>query len=98
MAAPSLSRALTVEEYLRSSFRPDVDFIEGRLEERNLGEFDHARIQVLLVAWLMGHEREWDIVICTPSGWNKPVDGILAVSGTAITIPLADIFAGLGGL
>lgn len=39
---------LSVEEYLSTSYRPDCDYVDGRLEERNLGEFDHGRLQFLI--------------------------------------------------
>ena len=61
MATPSIERSLTVEEYLRSSYRPDVDFLDGFLEDRNTGGFDHGRIQTALAAWFFGREREWNI-------------------------------------
>jgi hypothetical protein len=28
---------LSLEEYLRTSYHPDCDFVDGHLEERNLG-------------------------------------------------------------
>ena len=34
-----------LEEYLRTSYRPDCDYVEGVVEERNLGELDHSSIQ-----------------------------------------------------
>ncbi len=33
-ATPAL---LTIEEYLRTSYKPDVDFVNGEIAERNLG-------------------------------------------------------------
>ena len=36
---------LSVEEYLHSSYEPDADYVDGFLEERNLGEFDHGDLQ-----------------------------------------------------
>jgi Uma2 family endonuclease len=62
MAVRSLTPHVSVEEYLRSSYEPDCDYVNGRLEERNLGEFDHARVQGLIYAWLFSHEQEWGIV------------------------------------
>jgi Uma2 family endonuclease len=61
MAAPSFAGTLTVDEYLRSSYSPDCDYVDGCLEERNLGEYDHARLQTLLAIWFGQHEREWGI-------------------------------------
>ena len=36
---------IPIGEYLGSVYRPDVDYVDGELEERNVGEFDHADIQ-----------------------------------------------------
>src|SRR5580704_12261637 len=35
MSAPTL---ISVEEYLASSYKPDCDYVDGHIEERNLGE------------------------------------------------------------
>lgn len=48
---------VSVEEYLHTVYRPDCDYIDGVVEERNLGEYDHARLQGLLLQWLMGLEK-----------------------------------------
>jgi len=61
MAAPSLTRRLNVDEYLKSSFRPDCDFIDGRVEERNFGEYDHSTIQTFLANWFGRHDLNWGI-------------------------------------
>ena len=51
--APAL---MTMEQYLKTSFHPDVHFVDGEIEERNLGERDHGRIQALIVAWFLSQE------------------------------------------
>ena len=53
---PALS---TMEQYLHTSFHPDVDFVDGELEERNSGERDHGRIQALLAAWFLSREERF---------------------------------------
>jgi Uma2 family endonuclease len=35
---------ISVEEYLKTVYRPDCDYVDGVVEERNLGEFDHANV------------------------------------------------------
>lgn len=42
-----------VEEYLRTSYSPDVEYIDGRLVEREstMGENDHSAWQKALVVW-----------------------------------------------
>jgi Uma2 family endonuclease len=45
----STRTAISVEEYLASSYEPDCDYVDGHIEERNLGERTHSRIQGRLV-------------------------------------------------
>jgi Uma2 family endonuclease len=52
---------ITVSEYLHTSYRPDCDYVDGRIEERNLGELDHATVQAEILAWLRQHRNEWGI-------------------------------------
>jgi Uma2 family endonuclease len=52
---------LSVEDYLHSSYRPDCDYVDGELQERNLGEFDHAAVQAALARWFGNHGKEWNI-------------------------------------
>ena len=53
-ATAALTNSLIpVSEYLGSVYRPDVDYVDGVLEERNVGEFDHSDIQrAILVAFI----------------------------------------------
>ena len=52
---------VSVSEYLNTSYRPDQEMLEGRLVERNVGEYDHSNLQGALVAWLRRYQREWNI-------------------------------------
>jgi len=36
---------ISIEEYLKTVYRPDCDYVDGIVEERNLGENDHADLQ-----------------------------------------------------
>ncbi len=42
----------TVPEYLATMYRPDRDYLEGELVERCVGEWDHSRLQALLIGQL----------------------------------------------
>lgn len=53
---------VSVEEYLSTSYDPDVEYVEGELVERHVGEIDHARLQILIGAYLVQHESRWGIV------------------------------------
>jgi Uma2 family endonuclease len=58
MAAGTL---ISVAEYLSTSYRPDCDYVDGVLLERNVGEKDHSRVQGLLVGYLVNRRKEWKI-------------------------------------
>src|SRR5271167_3270749 len=53
--------AVTVSEYLHRSYSPDCDYIDGELQERNVGELDHAEVQGALIQWFRNHGKEWNI-------------------------------------
>lgn len=54
-------RLVPVEEYLGTSYRPDCDYVDGRIEERNFGEYEHSKIQNKLDRLLGNREMEWGI-------------------------------------
>ena len=58
-AIPQPSR-VTVEEYLSTAYRPDCDYVEGEILERNLGTFDHAYLQGLLVRLFLNNSGTWE--------------------------------------
>lgn len=43
---------ISVEEYLRTSYRPDCDYVDGEVQERNLGERDHSSLQMNVLMFL----------------------------------------------
>jgi len=43
---------VSVEEYLHTSYRPDCDYVDGEVQERNLGERDHSSAQAEIVVYL----------------------------------------------
>src|SRR5947209_3708408 len=52
--------AISVEEYLRTTWRPDCDYVDGEVIERNLGEYDHPRLQTVLAALCYRQEARWN--------------------------------------
>jgi Uma2 family endonuclease len=52
---------ITVSEYLHTSYHPDCDYVDGVIEERNLGELDHAELQGAFLLYLNRYKREWGI-------------------------------------
>jgi Uma2 family endonuclease len=61
-AIPAHERFIPEEEYLRTSYRPDCDYVDGRVEERNVGEYEHGRVQFGLIRIFGVNEKEWGIV------------------------------------
>jgi len=54
----STATLLSVDEYLATSYRPDRDFVDGELIERNLGTKDHSRLQRAVIVWFENRRRE----------------------------------------
>jgi Uma2 family endonuclease len=54
---PAVLTSLT--EYLTTTYHPDRDYVDGDVQERNLGEFEHAAIQAFLTGWFFQHRQEW---------------------------------------
>jgi len=50
--------SVPVEEYLRTTYHPDMEYVDGELVERHVGEHKHSRLQTLLVLDLGPRERE----------------------------------------
>jgi Uma2 family endonuclease len=50
---------ISTSEYLHTSYRPDCDYVDGVIEERNLGELDHSAVQGALLEWFANHRQEW---------------------------------------
>src|SRR5580658_3603565 len=63
MAVMSVATAVPLSEYLTTSYRPDCDYLEGELLERNVGEWDHARLQGLLYGYLLSCEKQLGILV-----------------------------------
>ena len=60
-ATTTLPATLTLDEYLHTAYHPDCDFVDGSLEERNVGTFEHGHLQLQLGFWFISHQKEWDI-------------------------------------
>lgn len=52
---------IPLDEYLGTSYRPDREYVDGEIRERNVGKWEHARVQWLLAFWFGSHEKEWGI-------------------------------------
>ena len=53
-----------VEFYLRSADverEPDAEYVDGVIEERPMGEYDHATWQAAVYDYFRQHQKEWNI-------------------------------------
>ena len=55
------SAFVSVREYLSTSHRPDCDYVDGRIEERNSGEFEHGFLQALLAQLFLNNGTAWGV-------------------------------------
>lgn len=61
----SEASSVTVEEYLHTVYEPECDYVDGRLEDRNVGEYDHSLLQTLLAHLFMANRKDWGVVALT---------------------------------
>lgn len=94
MALMSSGTLVGVEEYLSTSYRPDREYLDGVVLERNLGERDHSALQMFLSGFLYARRAQWDIQVfpeqrvqVTPTRFRVP--DVCVVAGK---VPKEQIF------
>jgi Uma2 family endonuclease len=58
----ALSMPVDLDQYLHSSWKPDLEFIEGVLKEKPMPTKLHALVQAMLCLWFGMHMDQWSIV------------------------------------
>lgn len=58
---PVFDKPVSVEEYLSTVYEHDCEYVDGVIEERDLGEFEHAYVQGLLVTLFNNHRADWGV-------------------------------------
>ncbi len=61
MATAALGCVISVSEYLATSYRPDCDYIDGEVRERNLGEKPHSGLQGYFTALFSLNRASWGL-------------------------------------
>lgn len=79
---------ISVHEYLSTSYRPDCDYVDGTVLERNLGEYDHSRLQRSLILYFHARRKEWGIEVVPEQR--------IQVSPTRFRVPDICVVAGSG--
>src|ERR1700744_5431971 len=54
------SSLLSIDEYLRTSYHRDADYVDGEIEKRNLGEYEHSKIQTLIAVLFTLNQQQWN--------------------------------------
>jgi Uma2 family endonuclease len=61
MATATQPVHMSLDLYLKSSFEPDAEYVDGVIEERPVGENDHSSWQFAIQQWFGRHLDEWAI-------------------------------------
>jgi len=77
---------ISVEEYLRTAYSPDRDYVDGEVQERNLGERDHSTLQKRLILYIGNREKTWNVFLYPEQR--------VQVSSTRFRIPDICVYAG----
>jgi Uma2 family endonuclease len=59
----AVTTQVSVEEYLRTSYDPDCEYVDGEVLDRNVGELDHGSVQKALLLYLGVRERKLGIFV-----------------------------------
>lgn len=56
---------ISMDEYLRTSYDPDCDFVDGEVLERNVGKKKHGYAQARIAAWFIQREETLRLIAMT---------------------------------
>ncbi len=59
---------VSIHEYLSTSYRPDCDNVDGAVVERNVGEYDHGRLQGVVSCYYFISQPD----VCVIADLGKP--------------------------
>lgn len=61
-SSAAASMRVPLDVYLQSSeYEPDAEYVDGEIEARPMGEFDHNAWQQAIQLWFWQHAKEWNI-------------------------------------
>lgn len=77
---------IPVEDYLRTAYSPDRDYVDGEVQERNLGERDHSTLQREFILFFGTRQKTWKVFVYPEQR--------VQVSPTRFRIPDICVYAG----
>ena len=57
----TVASSVPIDVYLRSSFEPDAEYVDGEIQERAVGELNHAAWQAAIQQWFWLRQQDWRI-------------------------------------
>jgi len=82
---PIFDNPVTVDQYLATVFEHDCEYVDGTIEERALGEFEHSFLQGLLCGIFFQNRLEWGVLYLPEQG--------VRISPTRFRIPDLTVLA-----
>ncbi len=52
-----------VELYLQGDYEYDLDYVDGVIEDRNLGDPNHSKWQVAIQHWFLLNAQKWNVLV-----------------------------------
>jgi Uma2 family endonuclease len=52
---------VSIDEYLQTSYHPDVEYLDGELKQKPVVTLAHGEVQAFLSVWFYEHRKEWVI-------------------------------------
>ncbi len=93
--AEAVSRIVSVEEYLNTSYRPDRELIDGRLEEKPMPTRLHGFVRALISQWFLNHTDEWGTLALSevrtrvrPSDFRLPDVAVVRIGTKLLDEPM----------
>jgi Uma2 family endonuclease len=82
----ALPTLVSVDEYLHTAYRPDCDYVDGVVVERNVGEKSHAKLQQEILFYLRQRREQWGLFVIQEQR--------IQVSATRYRVPDVCVVAG----
>ena len=70
MATTAQVTHVPIEVYLSSSYEPDAEYVDGVIEERPMGEFDHSSWQHAIELWFAQHAKKGEFEFDPSCGYR----------------------------
>ena len=84
----TVASSVPIDLYLRCSFEPDAEYVDGEIQERAAGELSHAAWQAAIQQWFWPRQQDWAIrvfaelrVQVSPTRFRVPDVAVLENTG-----------------